>query len=61
MLPWKLDSLKRNFLHSLDQNWLTGTVFKGIIKMLTKNEIAVGNLAIIIVGLQLFISYFINK
>ena len=29
--------------------------------MLTKNEIAVGNLAIIIVGLHLFISYFINK
>ena len=29
--------------------------------MLTKNETAVGNLAIIIVGLQLFISYFINK
>ena len=61
MLPWKLDSLKCNFLHSLDQNWLTGKVFKGIIKMLTKNEIAVGNLVIIIVGLQLFISYFINK
>ena len=29
--------------------------------MLTKNEIAVGNLAIMIVGLHLFISYFINK
>ena len=29
--------------------------------MLTKSEIAVGNLAIIIVGLHLFISYFINK
>ena len=49
-----LDSLKCNFLHSLDRNWLTR-------KVLCSEKMKYYDLAIIIVSFQLFIFYSINK
>ena len=48
----KLDSLKHNFLRSVDRNWLSGKVFKEL-KNTLRNEIS--DLTIMIIGLQLFV------
>lgn len=48
----KLDSLKHNFLRSVDRNWLSGKVFK-VLKNALKNGIS--DFAVMIIGLQLFV------